>query len=110
MTNNNRSEISLDTSYLPCGFAYISRHSQQTLFQVLTLADIVHFGLFSPPCTFPGIQIIRHSAYRFFALFFDCRLATFSLGYVSRHIQPTFLAVFCRICFIYCRLDDCRLM
>jgi len=69
MTNNNRSEISLDTSYLPCGFAYISRHSQQTLFQVLTLADIVHFGLLSPPCTFPGIQIIRHSAYRFFPLF-----------------------------------------
>jgi len=28
----------------------------------------VHFGLLSPPCTFPGIQIIWRSAYRFFAL------------------------------------------
>jgi len=35
---------------------------------VFSLAAIVHFGLLSPPCTFPGIQIIRHSAYRFFAL------------------------------------------
>ena len=35
---------------------------------MLTLADIVHFGLLSPPCTFPGIQIIRHSEYRCFAL------------------------------------------
>jgi len=68
MTNNSRSEISLNTGYLPCGFAYINRHSHQTLFQVLTLADIVHFGLLSPPCTFSGIQIIQHSEYRFFAL------------------------------------------
>jgi len=74
MTNNNRSEISLDTCYLPCGFAYISLHSHHTLFQVLTLADIVHFGLLSPPCTFPGIQNIRNSEYRFFYTFFDCRL------------------------------------
>ena len=35
---------------------------------MFSLADIVHFGLLAPPCTFPGIQIIRHSAYRFFAL------------------------------------------
>jgi len=35
---------------------------------VFSLAAIVHFRLLSPPCTFPGIQIIRHSAYRFFAL------------------------------------------
>ena len=28
----------------------------------------MHFELLSPPCTFPGIQIIRHSACRFFAL------------------------------------------
>jgi len=97
MTNNIRSEISLDTSYLPSGIAYIIRHSHQTLFQVLTSADIVHFGLLSPPCTFPGIQIIRHSAYRFLP-------AAFSLGDVSRHIQPAFLAVFCWIRFIYCRL------
>jgi len=41
---------------------------------VFSLAAIVHFGLLSPPCTFPGIQIIRHSAYRFFCTFFDCRL------------------------------------
>jgi len=68
MTNNNRSEISLNTGYLPCGFAYISRHSQHTLFHVLTLADIVHVGLLPPTCTFPGIQIIRHSEHRFFAL------------------------------------------
>jgi len=102
MTNNNRSEISLDTSYLPCGFAYISRHSHQTLFQVLTLADIVHCWLLSPPCTFSGIQIIRHSAYRF--LHFLRLLAAFSLGDVSRHIQPTFLAVICWIRFIYCWL------
>ena len=27
-----------------------------------------------PPRTFPDIQIIRHSAYRFFCTFFDCRL------------------------------------
>jgi len=63
----------------------------------------VHFGLLSPPCTFPGIQIIRHSAYRFFLHFLRLR-ATFSLGYVRRHIQPAFLAVFCRIRYIYCRL------
>jgi len=40
----------------------------------LTLADIVHFALLSPPCTFPGFQIIRHSEHRFFCTFFDCRL------------------------------------
>jgi len=57
-----------DTGYLPCGFAYISRHSHHTLFEVFSLASIVHFGLLSPPCTFPGILIIRHSKYRFFAL------------------------------------------
>jgi len=74
MTHNNRSEISLDTGYLPCGFAYISRHRHHTVFQVFTLADIEHFGLLSPPCTFPGIQIIRHSEYRFFCTFFYCRL------------------------------------
>jgi len=51
-----------DTGYLPCGFAYISRHSHHTPFKVFSLAAIVHFGLLSPPCTFPGIQIIRHSA------------------------------------------------
>jgi len=27
MTNNNMWEISLDTGYLPCGFAHISRHA-----------------------------------------------------------------------------------
>ena len=68
MTNSNRSEISLDTSYLPCGFAYIRRHSDNTPCKVFRLAAIVHFGLLSPPCAFPGIQIIRHSAHRFFAL------------------------------------------
>jgi len=26
------------------------------------------FRILSPPCTFPGIRIIRHSEYRFFAL------------------------------------------
>jgi len=35
---------------------------------VFSLAAIAHFGLLSPPCTFTGIQVIRHSAYRFFAL------------------------------------------
>ena len=35
---------------------------------MFSLAAIVHFELLSPPCTFPGIQIIRHSACRFFAL------------------------------------------
>jgi len=49
-------------------FAYISRHSHSTLFNEFSLAAIVHFGLLSPPSTSPGIQIIRHSAYRFFAL------------------------------------------
>jgi len=62
----------------------------------------VHFGLLSPPCTFSGIQIIRRSAYHF--LHFLRLLAAFSLGDVSRHIQPTFLAVFCWIRFIYCWL------
>jgi len=37
---------------------------------VFILAAIVHFGLLSPPCTFPGIQIIRHSAYRFFCTYY----------------------------------------
>jgi len=31
------------------------------------------------------------------------------VGYVSRHIEPAFLAVFCWISFIYCRTDGCRL-
>jgi len=86
MTNNNRPEISLDTGYLPCGFAYISRNSHHTLFHVLTLADIVHFGLLSPPCTFPGIQIIRHSEYRFFALSSTAGYLLFGLR------QPSHLA------------------
>jgi len=102
MTNNNRSEISLDTRYLPCGFAYISRHSHHKLFQVLTLADIVHFGLLSSPCTFPGIQIIRHSAYRFFAL---SSTADYLLSGLRQPSHPArILAVFCRIRFIYCPL------
>ena len=98
-----------DTGYLPCGFAYISRHSHHTLFEVFSLASIVHFGLLSPPCTFPGILYILHSKYRF--LHFLRQPATFSLGYISCHIQPSFLAEFFRIRFIYCwrRLDDCRL-
>jgi len=41
---------------------------------VFNLADIVLFVLLSPPCTFPGIQIIRHFAYRFSCTFLDCRL------------------------------------
>jgi len=75
---------------------------------VFSLAAIAHFGLLSPPCTFTGIQVIRHSAYRFFLHFLRLP-ATFSLGYVSRHIQPAFSAVFRQIRFIYCRLEDCRL-
>jgi len=108
MTNNNRSEISLDTGNLPCGFAYISRHSHHTLFQVLTLADIVHFGLLSPPCTFPGIQIMRHSEYRFFAL---SSTAGYLLSGFRQRSHPVriFSGIF-RIHFIYCRLGDCRLM
>jgi len=51
---------------------------------------------------------MRNSEYRFF-LHFVRLPATFSLGYVSRHIQPAFLALFFRIRFIYCRLHDCRL-
>ena len=106
MTNNNRSEISLEISYLPCGFAYINRHSHQTLFQELTLADIVHFGLLSPPCTFPGIQIIRHSEYRFFAL---SSTAGYFLSGLRQLSHPThILAVFGWIRFIYCRLGDFR--
>jgi len=63
----------------PCGFAYISRHSHHTLFQVLTLADIVHFALLSPPCTFPGFQIIRHSEHRFLALSSTARYLLYGL-------------------------------
>jgi len=65
---------------LPC--TYISQLSQHALFQVFSLADIVHFGLLSPPCTFPGIQITLHSAYRF--LHFHQLPATSPLGYISR--------------------------
>jgi len=39
-----------------------------TPFKVFSLAAIVHFGLLSSPCMFPGIQIIWRSAYCFFAL------------------------------------------
>jgi len=83
LTNNNRSEISLDTGYLPCGFAYISRHSHHILFQVFGLADIVHFGLLSPPCTFPGILITRHCISFFLCTFFNCRRRLPSLWVTS---------------------------
>ena len=59
------------------------------------------------------MHVSRHSSHTTLCISFFLHFlrlpATFSLGYVSRHIQPTFLAVFFRIRFIYCRLDDCRL-
>jgi len=52
---------------------------------VFSLAAIVHFGLLSPPCTFPGIQIIRHSAYHFFAL---CSTASYLLSGLRQPSHP----------------------
>ena len=67
----------------------------------------MHFGLLSPPRT------SRHSNHTTLCISFFLHFvrlpATFSLGYVSRHIQPAFLAVFCRIRFIYYWLAAGRL-
>jgi len=70
---------------------------------VFSLAAIVHFGLLSPPCTFPGIQIIRHSAYRFFTL---SSTAGYLLSGLREPSNPAriFNGIF-RIRFIYCRLE-----
>jgi len=76
---------------------------------VFSLAAIVHFGYFRHHERFQALKSYNTLHIVFFLHFLRLP-ATFSLGYVSRHIQPTFLAVFCRIRFIYCRLDDCRLM
>ena len=53
---------------LPSLWVCLHQPAQPSHTLVFSLAAIVHFGLLSPPCTFPGIQIIWRSAYRFFAL------------------------------------------
>jgi len=95
-----------DTSYLPCGFAYISRHSHHTLFKVFSLAAIVHSGYFHHNACFQAFK--SYDTLHIVFLHFLRLPATFSLGYVSRHIQPAFQRYFCWIRFIYCRLD-CQL-
>jgi len=102
-----RSEISLDTVYLPSSL-WVCLHVHQPA---------------QPSHTFSGVDLSWHCAFRItFATMHVSRLsnhttlwtsfflhflrlpATFSLGYVSPHIQPAFFAVFCWIRFIYCRL------
>jgi len=76
--------------------------------QVFSLADIVHFGLPSPPCTFPGIQITQHSAFLFF--FALSSTAGYLPSGLSQPSRPAAIsAIFRWIRFIYCRRDDCRL-
>jgi len=74
---------------------------------MFSLAAIVHFGYFRHHARFQAFK--SYGTLHIVFLHFLRLPATFSLGFVSRHIQPAFSAVFCRIRFIYCRLDDCRL-
>ena len=130
MTNNNRSEIlqqseiSLDTGCLLCALCQPAQPPRTFADVQLswhcafrgTLQFLQLLASFRLCCVSRNRHHVRFQALKSYDtltlhivfLHFLRLPPSFSLGFVSHHIQPVFIALFCRIRFIYCRLDDCR--